>query len=258
MQVPPPPPAPARRLVLASLASAATVLALAACSDDGREMREPSPDQSLSIITTSTAPIDSVTGSEDIGGFDTPAPSTVGPSLGSAVSSTVAVTTAPPIAPPADGEFAVSAPWPDGGEIDERHTCDGLDVSPELSWKGVPDDAVELAIVMLDDDAVSTGDGGFIHWVVAGIDPAVTSVAEGELPPGAIEGSNGFGSADAPQLGYGGQCPPAGQPAHTYRIEVHALDQQIEMDQGTIGADLLAAIDFSSIERAVVLGDFAR
>lgn len=238
----PDPPAPRRRrLVLAGLLAAATLGLVVACSEDGREMRPPKPDQNLSIITTTIDPVDSA---EDIATIDTAAPTSSSPG--------------PSASEPAGTGFTVQAPWADGGEIDPRHTCDGDDISPALSWSGVPDDAVELAIVMLDDDAVATGDGGFIHWVVAGIDPSITEVAEREIPPGAYEGTNGFSTADAPQVGYGGPCPPPGEPAHTYRLEIHALDQQIELGEAANGADLLAAIDFASIERAVVLGTYGR
>lgn len=234
-----PDPSVPRRLVVAALVAAATLGLAAACSEDGREMRPPQPDQSLSIITTTIDPVDSA---EDIASVDTAAPASSAPA---------------PSEPDATA-FQVRAPWVDGGEIDPRHTCDGDDVAPALSWSGAPADAVELAIVMLDDDAIATGDGGFIHWVVAGIDPAVSEVAEGEIPSGAYEGTNGFSTADAPQVGYGGPCPPPGEPPHTYRLEIHALDQQIELGDGANGADLLAAIDFASIERAVILGTYGR
>lgn len=224
---------------MAGLLAAATLGLAATCSEDGREMRPPSPDQNLSIITTTIDPVD---GAEDVAPTDT-----------------AALTSSTPTLPGTDAaSFQVRAPWRDGDEIDARHTCDGEDVSPALSWSGVPEDAVELAIVMLDDDAITTGDGGFIHWVVAGIDPSITEMSEGEIPPGAYEGTNGFSTADAPRVGYAGPCPPTGEPAHTYRIEIHALDQQIELGAGASGADLLTAIDFSSIERAVVLGTYGR
>lgn len=210
-------------------------------------MRPPEPDQTLSIITTTAV---DTAGVEDLpadGGTGASAPADGSDGISSL--STL---------PSPQRRFQVWAPWTDGGRIDVRHTCDSDDISPTLSWSGAPADAVELAIVMLDDDAVTTGDGGFIHWVVAGIDPSITEVFEGQLPPGAIQGSNGFSTAQSPQVGYAGPCPPVGEPPHTYRIEIHALDQQIELGDAANGADLLAAIDFASIERAVVLGTYGR
>ncbi|MEL7211000.1 MAG: YbhB/YbcL family Raf kinase inhibitor-like protein, partial [Actinomycetota bacterium] len=44
----------------------------------------------------------------------------------------------------------------------------GPNESPPLEWSDVPGSAVELAVTVVDPDA-----DGFIHWIVAGIDPGV-------------------------------------------------------------------------------------
>lgn len=88
-------------------------MTVAACSDDGRELRPPSPDQTASILTTpSTGPV--------------PTPETL-----------------EPIAGP-----TVSLPWLDGGAIPADYTCQGLDISPAVAWSGVPTGTAEIAIVM--------------------------------------------------------------------------------------------------------------
>src|SRR5687767_8651667 len=71
--------------------------------------------------------------------------------------------------------------------IPERFSCAGDDVSPPLVWEGAPDDAVEVALVVDDPDAPG---GTFVHWVVAGIDPGVTSIAEDEVPEGVVQARN--------------------------------------------------------------------
>ena len=114
------------------------------------------------------------------------------------------------------------APWQDGGDIPVRNTCAGEDVAPALSWSGVPDGAVELALVVIDDDA-----DGFVHWVLTGFDPAIRSLLEGQVPDGARQWSNTFG---APR--WNGPCPPAGSP-HTYRFVLYALNQQLEVADDT-------------------------
>ena len=67
------------------------------------------------------------------------------------------------------------------GRIPARHTCDDPDVAPALSWTTVPVDTVELAVTMVDLDA------DFTHWVMFGISPTRTGLAEDEVPPGAIQ-----------------------------------------------------------------------
>ncbi len=156
-----------------------------------------------------------------------------------------------PQAPAAVGSFNLITPWIDGGTIDSINTCDGADLSPALSWTGVPDGTVELAISFVD-ESIDNGPP-FIHWVVAGIDPADTAVIEGRVPIGAISGLNFFGN-----IGYNGPCPPPGDPAHTYRLTIYALNQQVELADGTAAADLLDFVQTVAVASADATGTLAR
>lgn len=40
-----------------------------------------------------------------------------------------------------------------GTPIPGRHTADGMDVSPEVSWTGLPDGTMELALIVDNPDA---------------------------------------------------------------------------------------------------------
>ncbi len=48
------------------------------------------------------------------------------------------------------------------GEIPVKFTCQGEDVSPALSWNGVPREAASLALLCEDPDAPG---GMWVHWV---------------------------------------------------------------------------------------------
>jgi Raf kinase inhibitor-like YbhB/YbcL family protein len=149
------------------------------------------------------------------------------------------------------GPFDLTAPWFDGDQIEVINTCDGPDLSPALSWDSVPDGTVELAIVMVDE---SVGDGTpFVHWVMAGLDPNALGLIEGDSPVGSIRGLNFFGN-----LGYNGPCPPPGDPAHIYRLTMYALNQQVELADGTPSGDLLGFIQNVAIASADVSGTFQR
>ena len=138
------------------------------------------------------------------------------------------------------------APWQDGAEIPVLNTCDGDDVSPALSWTGVPDGAVELALVVTDDDA-----DGFFHWVVTDFDPAIGSMLEGEVPQGAVQWPNSFGARQ-----WNGPCPPEGS-SHTYRFALHALNQKVgEVTDGTPVDDLLEAIDAFTLGSTTITGTY--
>lgn len=158
---------------------------------------------------------------------------------------------ADPAAPVAEG-FTLSAPWASGAAIDTRHSCDGDDVAPALSWGGVPPGTVEIAIAMVDDSAVSDGQP-FVHWVIGGLDPAEIAVVEGDVPVGALQALNFFGD-----VGYGGPCPPPGDDAHLYRLTAYALNQRLEVADGTVAIEFLDAIATSSIGSTDLTGFFSR
>lgn len=135
--------------------------------------------------------------------------------------------------PAAQASIGVRSDFSPGAAIPRAYTCDGRDVSPPLRVVGLPAATREVVVVMRDPDAPG---GNFIHWDMAGVEPAKGSVtlAVAAKPPGAVVGRNGFGS-----LGYRGPCPPAG-PAHHYRITVYALGQPSGLKQGFSAGDVAA------------------
>ncbi|MEO6122598.1 MAG: YbhB/YbcL family Raf kinase inhibitor-like protein [Ilumatobacteraceae bacterium] len=219
--------------------AACSVTMFVACNDDGRTLREPGPDQTASVYTTtttSTVPGDVVADPGSLSGID---PALDTPALA----------------------FVLNLPWQDGGAIDPRYTCDGADIQPGVSWLGAPADAVEMAIVVTDTDA-----DNFVHWVIAGLDPTDPFIGENSVPVGAIEAINDFGSAAVPaatttsiesgtaatattlvnadeaNIGWRGPCPPAGAPHH-YLFSLYALGEHLQLPTGSSAADLQAAID---------------
>ncbi|MBS0273566.1 MAG: YbhB/YbcL family Raf kinase inhibitor-like protein [Proteobacteria bacterium] len=122
----------------------------------------------------------------------------------------------------------------------------GGDVSPALSWSGVPSNAQSLAITMFDPDA---GSEGWWHWVVVDIPGKTTSLAQGagsgKLPDGArhLENSNG-------STGYRGPCPPAGSGVHRYQITLWALSEKPALAVNAKPADAGAYLEKHAIAKA--------
>jgi Raf kinase inhibitor-like YbhB/YbcL family protein len=116
-------------------------------------------------------------------------------------------------------------------------------VSPAVSWSNVPDGTVEIALIMTDPDA-----SGFVHWVIAGLDPATGGIPEGSVPVDAIQAVNGFGD-----VGYGGPCPPG---THSYVVDIYAVGQQLELGNGGPAADLIIAIESSAISTRSLAGRY--
>ena len=114
--------------------------------------------------------------------------------------------------------FKLSSPaFADGGDVPIRHTCDGDDLSPRLTWSEVPPETRSLALIVDDPDAPR---GTFTHWVVYDIPADTRELAEStQSGTIGITGRNSFG-----RTGYGGPCPPAGHDAHRYRFTLYALD----------------------------------
>lgn len=224
----PPPSLPARRrrsrvvgTALALTLAAAPVL-LAGCGDDGRELRAPRPDQTTTTDTATTAPGGDTGLVGDGGGDGGEGPTT---SL-------------------AQLRLSSSA-FEDGGAIPVDHTCWGADVSPPLLWTGVPADTAELAVVVRDLDA-----SGFVHWVVSGLPPTTGGLAQGTVPPEAVQAVNDFG-----RPGWSGPCPPAG--THNYQFVVYALAQPSGLTPGLPGEQAAQAIETASVRMSAALSGTA-
>ena len=136
------------------------------------------------------------------------------------------------------------------GRIPDRHTDAGEDVSPELSWSGVPDGTRQLALICHDPDAPLPH--GFTHWVVYGIPPETSGIPEGG-GGSFMEGGNDFGNT-----GWNGPSPPEGHGAHHYYFWIYALDTEVDGEPGLARAELLERIADHVIEQARVVGTYER
>ncbi|SFW22001.1 YbhB/YbcL family Raf kinase inhibitor-like protein [Nitrosovibrio sp. Nv17] len=139
------------------------------------------------------------------------------------------------------------------GEIPERHTCEGRDLSPELSWAGVPGTAKSLVLIVDDPDAPDPDapQRTWVHWVLYNIPPDTVGLAEGvatkDLPQGTLEGLN-----DWERTGYGGPCPPIGR--HRYFHKLYALDTVLPDLAHPAKAVLEQALEGHVIARAELVG----
>jgi hypothetical protein len=142
-----------------------------------------------------------------------------------------------------------SGAFAERASIPTRFTCDGENVSPPLTWTGVPADAASLALVVDDPDAPK---GTYVHWVLGGLAPDVGRLEEGSLPAGAVQADNSAGDA-----AYKGPCPPGGSPHH-YRFTVYALDAPAPFADGAGTTDALEAIRAAAVARGTVTATYAR
>lgn len=141
-----------------------------------------------------------------------------------------------------------STAFSDGGTIPGKYTCTGEDVSPPLAWTGVPPSTGALALVVDDPDAPR---GTFTHWVLLDLAPDVSSIAEGQPPPGATQANNSAGKAS-----YFGPCPPSG--THHYRFTLYALSAATGLPNGAKLDEALKAIDAKAVTRGRLTALFSK
>ena len=134
----------------------------------------------------------------------------------------------------------------DNGSIPSEFTCDGRNISPQLSWEDVPDGTKSFALAATDPDAPG---GMWIHWLVYGISKEVREIAQASLPEGAEEVQNDFG-----RTRYGGPCPPSG--THRYFFIIYALDTE-HLD-GLNKRNFFVEIEKHAIEKAEIMGLYKR
>lgn len=157
---------------------------------------------------------------------------------------------------PSDGALSLSSDaFDDGGSIPEQYTCDGADVSPPLSFDGVPDGTETFALVVDDPDAPR--DEPFVHWLLWNLPgdrrEIPTDVPAEEDALDARQGTNSFGD-----IGYGGPCPPEGDDAHTYRFRLYALDASLDVEAGAERDALESAIEGNVVGEALLEGEYER
>ena len=140
----------------------------------------------------------------------------------------------------------ISEDFEDNGEIPSEFTCDGRDISPQLSWSDVPEGTKSFALSVADPDAPM---GTFIHWLVYDIPKDTDSILRGTLPSGANQVENDWSKED-----WGGPCPPSG--THRYIFTLSALD--IEHIEGVNKNNFFNKVEEHTIEKAVLTGLYKR
>jgi Raf kinase inhibitor-like YbhB/YbcL family protein len=146
-----------------------------------------------------------------------------------------------------------SSAFKPGETIPKKYTCDGDDISPQISWGKTPDGTKELVLICDDPDAPM---GTWVHWVLYGIQPSVNVLAENLTKTdtiGAIkQGKNSFG-----KIGYGGPCPPKGS-VHRYFFKLFAIDTPLDLKPGATKEAVTKAMEGHILARGELMGRYGR
>ncbi|MCU0859196.1 MAG: YbhB/YbcL family Raf kinase inhibitor-like protein [Thermoplasmata archaeon] len=147
-----------------------------------------------------------------------------------------------------------STAFMNGEAIPVRHTCDGEDLSPPLSWSAAPDGARSFALVCDDPDApIMT----WVHWIVYSLPAKRSSLPEDvkrvrQLSDGTMQGTNSW-----KRIGYGGPCPPMDS-THRYFFRLYALDRELDLAPGAEKKELLRAMEGAVLAQAELMGTYRR
>jgi Raf kinase inhibitor-like YbhB/YbcL family protein len=142
-----------------------------------------------------------------------------------------------------------SSSFEDGGVIPAKFTCDGENISPDISWEGVPEGTKSLALICDDPDAPS---GDFVHWVVFNIPVDIHGFEEAAE----VGNMTDLGITDYGRPGYGGPCPPSG--THHYHFKVYALDEMLKVDKNIDKYDLLDKMEGHMLAKGELVGLYRR
>ena len=157
-----------------------------------------------------------------------------------------------PTMSPGETILSVSSTTFNEGEIiPAKYTCDGEDISPQISWEQPPAGTKSLAVIMDDLDAPM---GVFTHWVIYNIPAEAGELAEAvpaisRLEDGTLQGTNSF-----KKTGYGGPCPPSG--THRYRFTVYALDITLDLEAEADKKHVAEVMEGHILARGMITGNY--
>ncbi len=153
-----------------------------------------------------------------------------------------------------------SSAFKHGDPVPKKHTGEGADVSPSLTWKNVPEKAKELVLICDDPDAPT--EEPWVHWVIYKIPVGETGLPEGvprdlrmKHPAGAMQGRNSWPKDN---VGYRGPMPPTGHGTHRYFFRLYALDGHLTIEPGATKKHLLEEIRDHILADGVLMGTYER
>jgi Raf kinase inhibitor-like YbhB/YbcL family protein len=123
--------------------------------------------------------------------------------------------------------------------------CGGRNISPELTWSGVPMAAKSLVLTMIDVDVKPSQ---WSHWILVDLPATATSLPQGtqSLPGNAKAIVTNFGDP-----GYAGPCPPTGTGVHHYEFTIWAMPRaSVSFAPDQKATEVIAFLSQRALDRA--------
>ncbi len=153
-----------------------------------------------------------------------------------------------------------STAFSQGQRIPQKYSGQGADVSPPLSWSGLPEGAQELVLICDDPDAPTAEP--WVHWVVYKIPIEMDGLPEGierkarlKQPRGVLQGTNSWPAGQ--NVGYRGPMPPPGG-EHRYFFRLYALEARLVIEPGLNKQRVLEEIKNHVLAEGKLMGTYQR
>jgi Raf kinase inhibitor-like YbhB/YbcL family protein len=142
--------------------------------------------------------------------------------------------------------------------IPTKHTPLAENVSPSLSWSGVPAEARELVLICEDPDAPMPKP--VVHWILHRLPPDVTALPEGVPAERELKQFGGAvqGQKDSKTRGWSGPKPPIGHGVHHYHFQLFALDTQLSLGPDARLDELVNAMRGHVLAEGEIVGTYER
>jgi len=139
-------------------------------------------------------------------------------------------------------------------EFPQSYTCDGENLSPGISLRGL--NAASVAIMVFNPFEKSCC--SFTPWIIWNIPPVL------QIPPGiprepivtfpisAVQGITDYGT-----IGYTGPCPPHGQMIR-YQFKAYGLDVMLDLTAGSDKHELVSAMKGHVIQFGETVAIYSR
>ncbi|MCH8306351.1 MAG: YbhB/YbcL family Raf kinase inhibitor-like protein [Candidatus Marinimicrobia bacterium] len=147
-----------------------------------------------------------------------------------------------------------STAFSEGERIPDKYTCEGEDISPQLTWRDAPEGTKSFSLICDDPDAPM---GTWDHWLIYNIPADSEGLSEAvptdeSLTDGSKQGLNSW-----EKKSYGGPCPPPGDP-HRYFFKLYALDTMLTLTGDVNKSTLENAMQEHILAEAQLMGTFSR
>jgi Raf kinase inhibitor-like YbhB/YbcL family protein len=147
-----------------------------------------------------------------------------------------------------------SKSFSNGGAIPKKSTCDGEDVSPDLSWNEAPAGTRSFALLVDDPDAPV---GNWNHWTLWNAPPESHGLPAGTSKVAQLADGTQQGLNDFRKIGYNGPCPPPGKPDRYY-FKLFALDTKLTLKEKSGKRELEGAMKDRILGQVEWMGQYGR